>query len=143
MSTTAKIVLVTGATSGIGRTTALHLAKQGHHVIASGRKAGELLKLKSEAAGLRLDTVVLEVTSKESIHAAVTEVDRLTNGHGLDVLINNAGFGILGPTAEITDAESALTRAQENYLNSIHDYLIGLVRLEYAMGVTPTPGSRR
>jgi outer membrane protein TolC len=40
--------------------------------------------------------------------------------------------------AEITDAESALTRAQQNYLNSIHDYLIGLVRLEYAMGVTPT-----
>jgi outer membrane protein TolC len=39
--------------------------------------------------------------------------------------------------AEITDAESALTRAQQNYLNSIHDYLIGLVRLEYAMGVTP------
>jgi outer membrane protein TolC len=38
--------------------------------------------------------------------------------------------------AEITDAESALTRAQQNYLNSIHDYLIGLVRLEYAMGVT-------
>jgi outer membrane protein TolC len=38
--------------------------------------------------------------------------------------------------AEITDAESALTRAQQNYLNSIHDYLIGLARLEYAMGAT-------
>jgi outer membrane protein len=44
--------------------------------------------------------------------------------------------------AEITDAESALTRAQQNYLNSIHDYLIAVVRLEYAMGVTPTPGGR-
>ena len=44
-------------------------------------------------------------------------------------------------TAEITDAESALTRAQQAYLNSIHDYLIALVRLEYAMGLTPTPGS--
>jgi outer membrane protein TolC len=43
--------------------------------------------------------------------------------------------------AEITDAESALTRAQQNYLNSIHDYLIGLARLEYAMGVTPTGDS--
>jgi outer membrane protein len=39
-------------------------------------------------------------------------------------------------SAEITDAESALTRAQEAYLNSIHDYLIALARLEYAMGVT-------
>lgn len=42
--------------------------------------------------------------------------------------------------AEITDAQSTLTRAQQDYLNSIHDYLIALARLEYAMGVTPTPG---
>ena len=34
-----------------------------------------------------------------------------------------------------------VTRAQQAYLNSIHDYLIALARLEYAMGVTPTPGS--
>ncbi|HEV3084957.1 MAG TPA: TolC family protein, partial [Gemmataceae bacterium] len=40
--------------------------------------------------------------------------------------------------AEITDAESTLTRAQQAHLNSIHDYLIALVRLEYAMGVTPS-----
>jgi outer membrane protein TolC len=44
-------------------------------------------------------------------------------------------------SSEITDAESTLTRAQQAYLNSIHDYLIALARLEYAMGVTPTPGS--
>jgi outer membrane protein TolC len=44
-------------------------------------------------------------------------------------------------SAEITDAESTLTRAQQAYLNAIHDYLIALVRLEYAMGVAPTPGN--
>jgi outer membrane protein TolC len=44
-------------------------------------------------------------------------------------------------SADITDAESTLTRAQQAYLNSIHDYLIALARLEYAMGVTPTPGN--
>jgi len=44
-------------------------------------------------------------------------------------------------SAEITDAESTLTRAEQDYLNSMHDYLIALVRLEYAMGATPTPGS--
>jgi outer membrane protein TolC len=43
--------------------------------------------------------------------------------------------------AEITDAESTLTRAQQAYSNSIHDYLIALARLEYAMGVSPTAGS--
>ncbi len=44
-------------------------------------------------------------------------------------------------SSEITDAESTLTRAQQAYLNSIHDYLIASARLEYAMGLTPTPGS--
>src|SRR6266568_4075830 len=105
MSTTSKIVLVTGATAGIGRMSALHLARQGHHVIASGRKVAELAKLKAEAAGLKLDTIVLDVTSETSIANAVGEVDAITNGHGLDVLVNNAGFGVLGPTAEISDTE--------------------------------------
>nr|HEX4318573.1 SDR family oxidoreductase [Kofleriaceae bacterium] len=102
---TSKIVLVTGATAGIGRITALHLARQGHRVIASGRKAAELMTLKGEASGLKLDTLMLDVTSAPSIAAAVTEVDRLTDGHGIDVLVNNAGFGILGPTSEISDSE--------------------------------------
>jgi outer membrane protein TolC len=44
-------------------------------------------------------------------------------------------------SAEITDAESTLTRAQQEHLNSIHDYLIALARLNYAMGLTPTPGT--
>jgi outer membrane protein TolC len=44
-------------------------------------------------------------------------------------------------SAEITDAQSTLTSAQQNHLNAIHDYLIALARLEYAMGVTPAPGT--
>ena len=75
MSNMSKIVLITGATAGIGRITALHLARQGHHVIATGRKLAELAKLKEEAAGLKLDTLVLDVTSARSIATAVAEVD--------------------------------------------------------------------
>jgi short-subunit dehydrogenase len=102
---TSKTILITGATAGIGRMTALHLAKLGHHVIASGRKAGELAKLKAEAADLELDTIFLDVTSKVSIASAVEAVEQLTVGRGLDVLVNNAGFGVLGPTSEISDEE--------------------------------------
>ena len=105
MSNTSKTILVTGATAGIGRMTALHLAKQGHHVIASGRKAAELAKLKAEAADLRLDTIFLDVTSKVSIASAVEAIEQVTGGRGLDVLDNNAGFGVLGPTSEISDEE--------------------------------------
>jgi short-subunit dehydrogenase len=105
MTTTAKTVLVTGATAGIGRMTALHLAKLGHHVIATGRKLAELAALKTEAGSLKLDTVPLDVTSAVSIASAVNAVDSLTKGRGLDVLVNNAGFGVLGPTSEIGDSE--------------------------------------
>lgn len=102
-----KIVFITGATAGIGRTTALYLAKLGHHVIASGRKTGELTRLETEALGRggKLDVVTLDVTSADSIAAAVEAVARLTGGQGPDVVINNAGFGVLGPTSEISDAE--------------------------------------
>ncbi|NVB78947.1 MAG: SDR family oxidoreductase [Kofleriaceae bacterium] len=104
MSNSSKIVLITGATAGIGRMTALHLAKLGHHVIATGRKPAELAKLAAEATG-HVDTLLLDVTSLASITAAVEGVDKLTGGKGLDVLVNNAGFGTLGPTSEISDAE--------------------------------------
>ncbi len=109
MSITSKIVLITGATAGIGRETAVFLASQGHHVIATGRKQLELAKLKAEVtqneiAG-KLDTLLLDVTSSESIANAVRDVATLTNGHGLDVLVNNAGFGVLGPSSEISDSE--------------------------------------
>ncbi len=106
MSNKSKIVLITGATAGIGRKTALHLAKQGHHVIATGRKVAELVKLRTEASGTKLETLTLDVTSLGSIAAAVEEVARMTNGYGVDVIINNAGFGVLGPTSEITDSET-------------------------------------
>jgi short-subunit dehydrogenase len=104
MSKTSKIVLITGATAGIGRETALFLAKEGHHVIATGRKVAELDKLRAEATGT-VDTLILDVTSADSIANAVRDVGKLTNGRGLDVLVNNAGFGVLGPSAEISDAE--------------------------------------
>ena len=59
-----KIVLITGATAGIGRTTALHLARLGHHVIASGRKEAELTKLATEglAQDVKLDVISLDTT---------------------------------------------------------------------------------
>jgi short-subunit dehydrogenase len=103
-SSTRQIVLITGATAGIGRTTALHLATRGYHVIATGRRAKELATLRTES-GDQIDTAVLDVTSTESIESAVAAVDKLTHGHGIDVLVNNAGFGIIGPLVEISDAD--------------------------------------
>ena len=98
------VVLVTGATSGIGRATALHLARAGHRVFAVGRRQAALEALEREAKGLRLETLMLDVTRAESIAAAKDEIDRRTNGYGVDVVVNNAGYGVGGPVEEVSDA---------------------------------------
>ena len=107
MTKTAQTVLITGATAGIGRHAALHLARAGHRVFATGSNTAALATLRAEAAaaGTPIETVRLDVTSADSIAAAVTEVDRLTDGRGLDALVNNAGYGVAAPTVETPDAE--------------------------------------
>ncbi len=98
-------ILITGATAGIGRHAALHLARKGHRVIATGRNEKLLGELKAEAAGLSLETVRLDVTDAVSVTAAAAEVDALTKNEGIDVLVNNAGYGMGAPLAECGDAE--------------------------------------
>lgn len=98
-------ILVTGASSGIGRSTALHLARKGHRVFATGRNESALTELQAEAAGTALETIRLDVTSADSIAAARRAVDEATDGYGLDVLVNNAGYGTAGPAELCTDAD--------------------------------------
>jgi len=98
-----KTILITGATSGIGRHAALHLAKRGHRVFATGRNGAQLALLADEAKGHALETLELDVTSARSIAAAKAEVDRRTDGRGVDVLINNAGYGLWAPMELVTD----------------------------------------
>ncbi|MDQ3036923.1 MAG: SDR family oxidoreductase [Myxococcota bacterium] len=96
-----KIILVTGGTAGIGKHTALHLHARGHRVIATGRNPKALAELRAEG----LDTIALDVTSTESIRAAKIEIDRITSGHGIDVLVNNAGYGLFGPVELLSDED--------------------------------------
>jgi NAD(P)-dependent dehydrogenase (short-subunit alcohol dehydrogenase family) len=98
-----KIVLVTGATSGIGKATALHLARAGHRVFAVGRRKAALEALESEAAGLALETLLMDVTQADSIARAKAEIFERTGNYGVDVVVNNAGYGVGGPVEEVTD----------------------------------------
>jgi NAD(P)-dependent dehydrogenase (short-subunit alcohol dehydrogenase family) len=97
-------ILITGCTSGIGRHAALHLAGLGHRVFATGRNAAALTALKAEGPA-NLETLTLDVTSAASIAQAKAAIDERTGGAGVDVLVNNAGYGLLGPTEMISDAE--------------------------------------
>ncbi|WP_433124070.1 SDR family oxidoreductase [Micromonospora sp. CA-240977] len=86
-----KIVLITGASSGIGEATARRLAADGHHVMLGARRVDRLAALVDElrAAGGSADHQELDVTSRDSVAAFVSGAhDR----HGrIDVLVNNAG----------------------------------------------------
>jgi short-subunit dehydrogenase len=104
---TKKTILITGATSGIGRQTALHLARNGHRVIATGRRLDALEALREDAIkqGVEIEMVRLDVNDGASVKLAAAEVDRLTDGRGIDALVNNAGYGHAGPLEAVTDAE--------------------------------------
>jgi NAD(P)-dependent dehydrogenase (short-subunit alcohol dehydrogenase family) len=96
-------VLITGATAGIGRRTALYLWERGFHVIATGRRASALDELCLEAGKDRFSTLVLDVTDPDAITNARGFVDQLTDGYGLDVLVNNAAYGQGGPLELVPD----------------------------------------
>jgi NAD(P)-dependent dehydrogenase (short-subunit alcohol dehydrogenase family) len=94
-----KAVLITGCSTGIGRATALRLAKAGHTVYATARKVETLQEL--AAAGCK--TLALDVCDEASIRAAVAVVEAEQGAVG--ALVNNAGYGSEGPIEEVPMAE--------------------------------------
>jgi NADP-dependent 3-hydroxy acid dehydrogenase YdfG len=86
-----KIVLITGASSGIGEATAVRLAREGHHVVIGARREERLAEVaaKIRADGGSVDTQRLDVTDRADVAAFV---DSAVDRHGrVDVLVNNAG----------------------------------------------------
>ncbi|MCW2961381.1 MAG: family oxidoreductase [Thermoleophilia bacterium] len=93
-----KIAIVTGASSGIGRSIATQLAGAGARVVVAARRAPELDQLVTELPGAL--AVECDVTSEADVARLVAEV---TAAHGrVDVLINNAGVGSFAPVVETT-----------------------------------------
>jgi NAD(P)-dependent dehydrogenase (short-subunit alcohol dehydrogenase family) len=94
-----KVVLITGCSSGIGEAAARRLNRAGHVVYASARRPETLAGLAAE--GCR--TLPLDVTDEDSMAAAVRQVEQEQGG--LDVLVNNAGYGLYGPVEQLEQAE--------------------------------------
>ena len=93
-------VLITGASTGMGRGIAEHFASKGWNVAATMRRPGD------HAADLAADNVAclaLDVTDAGSVNQAVSDtIDRFG---GLDVVVNNAGYGIVGPMEGASDEQ--------------------------------------
>lgn len=90
-----KTILITGASSGIGRATAVRLADAGHTVFAAARRVDRLAELARETSGTVIP-VELDVCDPGSVRKAVETVAGVAPD-GLDVLINNAGYALTGP----------------------------------------------
>ncbi len=93
-----KVVLITGASSGIGRTTALLLAKHGYIVYAGTRTPGNF-NAKSE----NLHVIKLDITDSESINSAIKTI--VQEQGAIDILINNAGYALVSTVEEVTEQE--------------------------------------
>ncbi len=95
-----KAVLITGATSGIGRNTAERLAKAGYFVYAGARKAEDIEELN------KIDNIMavrIDVTKQDQIDAAVALIEK--QGRGLWGVVNNAGVNVVGPMIEVPEAD--------------------------------------
>ena len=95
-----KAVLVTGASSGIGRKITERLAAEGYFVYAGARKEADLRELDAIE---NVDSIRLDVTRPEEIAAAVETVRKA--GRGLHGLVNNAGVAVMGPLTEMKEEE--------------------------------------
>ncbi|XVS67126.1 SDR family oxidoreductase [Actinosynnema sp. CA-299493] len=94
---TGRTVLITGASTGLGREAALHLAEQGFRVLAAVRKTEDGDRLVADCPSGRIEHVVLDVTDQASITAAADEVAGKVGDRGLWGLVNNAGICISAP----------------------------------------------
>jgi NAD(P)-dependent dehydrogenase (short-subunit alcohol dehydrogenase family) len=84
---------VTGASSGIGETSARHLAGLGFNVFAGVRKESDGERI----AGERIEALKIDVTDQDSVDAAVAQVAEAAGNTGLAALVNNAGIAVAAP----------------------------------------------
>jgi short-subunit dehydrogenase len=95
-----KTVLITGASAGIGKATAIYLAQNGYNVYGAARRMDKMQDLL--AYGIK--PVSLDVTSEESLAACVREISG--EAGSIDILINNAGSGYYGALEDMPIADA-------------------------------------
>jgi NAD(P)-dependent dehydrogenase (short-subunit alcohol dehydrogenase family) len=147
-----KVVLITGALTGIGRATALAFAREGASVVVSGRRddAGEALTSELRALGADAQYLRADVRREEDVRALVDKT--IARFGRLDVAVNNAGTeGRPGPVVEQT-AESYAATFETNVLGTLlsmkHELRVmqpqgsgSIINLSSTMGSRGAPGA--
>ncbi len=118
-----RAVMITGASSGIGRACALYLDRRGWQVFGTVRSEEDAEALQSGGSD-RLSPILLNVTDQESIWQAQEEIRAVLEGAGLEGLVNNAGIAIAGPVEFV---------ALDDYRRQLEVNVIGQVAITQAM----------
>src|SRR3989338_1936910 len=97
-----KIALITGASSGIGKATALLFAKEGALVILTARHLGKLKIVENEIKnnGGKAESHLMDITDRRQINKTIKEI--IKKYKKIDILVNNAGIVVWGPIEDCT-----------------------------------------
>lgn len=109
------VVVITGGSSGLGACLAKRFADEGANVVVTARSSDKLRQL-AETIGPACTWMVMDVTSTESVHAAVDQI--LARFGRVDVWINNAGYGVFAKLADI-DLDEMARMMDVNYMGTV------------------------
>lgn len=145
-----KIILITGCSSGFGFFSSSHLASKGHQVIATMRNLTKRTKLDDEIikGNLPITVLQMDVTKPDSIARCLDEIEKKFGQ--LDILINNAGYGIGGFFEDLSDQEFR-AQMETNFFGVLNVTRAALpllrksptariINISSTAGLTTTPG---
>jgi len=114
-----KVVVITGASSGIGKASAIKFAKSGANLVLIARRKSKLEELQTELEKFNVETLVCECDISNKLHVKKMAQSVLEKFQKIDILINNAGFAILGSVDDLSieDIESQMTT---NYFGMVY-----------------------
>ncbi len=123
-----EVVVITGASAGVGRATVREFAKRGAHIglIARGRDGLEAARREVELAGGRALVLPLDVADAAAVEAAAEQVERDLGA--IDIWVNNAMVSVFSPIKEMT-AEEFRRVTEVTYLGVVHGTLAALKRM--------------
>ena len=114
-----KIVLITGASSGIGEAAAIEFAKKGSSLILVGRRKEKLLEIENKLSKYHVSTLVYpcDVSNKSQVKEMSNTV--LEKFGRIDILVNNAGFAIYGKVSDL-DIDEIESQMATNYFGMVY-----------------------
>ena len=114
-----KVVLITGASSGIGKQTAIEFAKLGSNIILVARRKNKLEQVENELKQFKVNTLVCtcDVSKKDQVEKLSQII--LQKFNSIDILVNNAGFAIYGSVSDLSIDEIE-SQMETNYFGMIY-----------------------